>query len=101
METKTNKKRVTITAEDNIGRKESITLLLEEATAKRLEKAANNTTPEGTHESELQEELNLMLMVRMNYNAYFTESQYNRINKFMDLIYHKFYKYTLNIEIFK
>lgn len=95
METKTNTKRVTITARDKIGREESITLILDKATTKRLEKAANNKTAYGMPDSYLIVELNDMLEQKY---YYFSIGQTKRINKFFNLIYHKFYKCTLTID---
>ena len=98
--------KVTITAEDRVGRTESISLMLEESTAKRLEKAANNTTPDGMPESYLRNELNELMddtKERMSmpvyYHGYLSPSQYRRLNDFDHLIYHKFYNYTLSIEV--
>lgn len=94
------RKRVTITAEDRIGREESITLMLDELTANRLEKAANNTLPDGSSDSYLREELN-DLKDRYKYygQGSLSPSQYRRLDDFDDLIYHKFYNYTLSIEV--
>jgi hypothetical protein len=100
------KVRVTITARDHVGREESITLMLEASTAKRLEKAANNTTPEGMPESYLRQELNELeddTKQRMSMPeycpVYLSPSQYRRLNDFDNLIYHKFYNYSLSINV--
>lgn len=95
MGTKTITKRVTITAQDKIGREESITLILDKAITKRLEKAANNKTPDGMPDSYLIEELNEMLEQKY---YYFSIGQTKRINEFLNLIYHKFYIYTLTVD---
>lgn len=96
METKTNRKRLTITAEDNIGREESITLLINEATAERIKK-----TDKGTEDVEInwmREHTRYMLLNRKS-PKYFTESQYKRLNEFEKLIFHKFYNYSLTVDI--
>ena len=108
MTTKNSEKRVkvTITATDNVGREESITLMLKASTAKRLEKAANNTTPDGMPESYLRQELNELeddtkqrMSMPVYCPGYLSPSQYRRLNDFDDLIYHKFYNYTLSIDV--
>jgi hypothetical protein len=86
--------KVTITATDNVGREEQITLMLEASTAKRLEKAANNTTPDGMPDIYLRQELN-----ELEDDRYLSPSQYHRLNDFDELIYHKFYNYTLSIDV--
>lgn len=98
--------KVTITATDRVGRKESITLMLEAITAKRLEKAANNTTPDGQPDSYLRQELNELeddteqrMLMPVYCPGYLSPSQYRRLNKFDGLIYHKFYNYTLSIDV--
>lgn len=94
------KTKVTITAEDRIGREESITLMLDYLTAKRLEKAANNTFPDGKPASYLREELNDLKYIAKYYGqGGLSSSQYRRLKDFDDLIYHKFYNYELSIEI--
>lgn len=100
------KVKVTITATDRVGRKESITLMLEELTAKRLEKAANHTTPDGMPDSDLRQELSELeddtkerMSMPVYCPGYLSPSQYRRLNDFEDIIYHKFYKYSLSIKV--
>lgn len=96
--------KVTITATDKVGRKESITLMLDNATAERLFKAANKLYPDGSPCSELEKELGEL------YDADFTSGaiyyrgclspyQHRRLGKFYGLIYNKFYNYTLTIDV--
>ena len=106
MTTTANKVKTTITATDNVGREESITLMLEASTAKRLEKAANNTTPDGMPDSYLRQELNELeddtkqrMSMPVYCPGYLSPSQYRRLNDFDELIYHKFYNYTLSIDV--
>lgn len=106
MTTTANKVKTTITATDRIGRKESITLMLEASTAKRLEKAANNTTPNGMPDSYLRQELNELeddtkqrMSMPVYCPGYLSPNQYRRLNDFDNLIYHKFYNYTLSIDV--
>lgn len=93
------KVKVTITAEDELGREESITLMLDVSTAKRLEKAAILTFKNRDDEDYLREELNHLMD---NYRYYeqggLSKSQYRRLDDFFYLIYHKFYNYSLQIE---
>lgn len=97
--------KVTITARDKIGREESITLLLKESTAKRLEKAANYTLPSGMPESYLRDELNKLeddtkqIMSMGHRPRQLSPSQYRRLNDFDTLIYNKFYNYKLTINV--
>lgn len=91
--------KVTITAEDRIGREESITLMLDTLTSKRLEKAANNTFPDGRPCSLLREELNELEDMAKYGQGSLSPSQYRRLDDFDDLIYHKFYNYTLSIKV--
>lgn len=100
------KVKVTITAKDNVGRTESITLMVEEGTAQRLEKAANNTTPDGMPDSYLRTELNeleddtkLRMSMPVYCPGYLSPSQYRRLSDFDTLIYHKFYNYTLSLNV--
>lgn len=91
--------KATITAEDRIGREESISLMLDLQTAERLERAANYTLPNGYPESHLREELNeLEDRARYGYGS-LSSSQYRRLADFDDLIYHKFYNYSLSIDV--
>jgi hypothetical protein len=108
MTTSNSEKRVkvTITAKDRVGREESITLMLEASTAKRLENAANNTTPDGMPDNYLRQELNELeddtkqrMSMPVYCPGYFSRSQYRRLNDFDDFIYHKFYNYTLSIDV--
>lgn len=88
------KKIITITAEDNIGRTESITLKLPELVAERLRKAAAHIDS-----SCLEDELSRLYDdYKMGYSHILSRSQYYRLRDFYDLIYHKFYNYTLNIQ---
>lgn len=98
--------KVTITATDRVGRKESITLMLEASTAKRLEKAANNTTPNGLPDSYLRAELDELeddtkqrMSMPVYCPGYLSPSQYRRLNDFDYLIYHKFYNYALTVNV--
>lgn len=91
--------KVTITAEDRIGREASITLMLDKSTAERLEKAANNTYPDGSPASTLREELNYLEDMYKYGRGSLSPSQYRRLDDFDDLIYHKFYNYTLSINV--
>lgn len=91
--------KVTITAEDRIGREESITLMLDTLTAERLEKAANNTFPDGSPASFLREELNDLEDMAKYGQGSLSPSQYRRLDDFDDLIYHKFYNYKLSIKV--
>ena len=97
MNTKNSEKRVkaTITATDRLGRRESITLMLESVIAKMLEEAANYTYPDGTPNSYLR----LKLTELKENPGYLTPSQIRSINKFDKLIFFKFYKYELSIEV--
>lgn len=101
MKTTNKRVKVTITAEDRIGREESITLMLDPQTAERLERAANNTFPDGSPYNCLRDELN-DLEDRAKYGqGSLSPSQYRRLDDFDDLIYHKFYNYTLSISVKK
>lgn len=87
--------KVTITAEDRIGREESITLMLDKSTAERLEKVADNNTYPDLH-SELN---NLYDEFKYGYSGGLSPSQFRRLSDFFELIYHKFYNYNLSIEV--
>lgn len=97
MKTKNSEKRVkaTITATDRLGRRESITLMLEPVIAKMLEEAANYTYPDGAPNSYLR----LKLTELKESLGYLTPSQIRSINKFDTLIFFKFYKYELSIDV--
>lgn len=85
------KKLITITAEDRIGRTESITMKLQEDVVARLVKSEAR--------SELEEELaKIYDNYKMGYRKELTISQYYKLRDFYNLIYHKFYNYTLSIE---
>lgn len=91
--------KVTITATDNIGRQEHITMILLSKTAERLKKAAAKTYPDGQPCSELAWELSKVYDdCAMGEFRELSRSQYYRLRDFMDLIYHKFYNYTLTIK---
>ena len=91
--------KVKITATDNIGRTESITLMLDPKTAQRLINAANNKDCYGQPDNQLRVELN---HIEEDFSTYgspvLSRWQYNRLQDFDTLIYHKFYNYTLTIE---
>ena len=102
------KVKVTITARDRVGHTEAITLIIEESTAKNLERAANDTYPDGMPNNNLREELNRIeddTKERMSmpvYSAgYLSPSQYRRLCKFDTLIFNKLHNYTLTINIKK
>lgn len=105
METNKNGKvNVKITATDRIGRTESIKLSLNSKTAKILMDAASMVYPDGSPCTELKDELNRLMDIcrengRANQNwVYFTRTQYYKIRDFLDLVFHKFYNYTLDIK---
>lgn len=82
-------KKVTITATDEIGRKESITL--------KLEKSAANKLKDSVYE--------YLNWLREEYEYYHREKstklskkQYYKIEKFVELIRCKFYNYSLTAE---
>ena len=103
------KKKVTITAEDKIGRTESITLVLSEEMAALLIKAADEVDDLGEkNDYRLSYALNDLYETYKYWRDYpssvkarikpaISKSQYYRLRDFYDLIYHKFYKYTLSI----
>lgn len=75
-------------------------VIVDELTAKRLEKAANNTLPDGRPANYLHDELNdLYDRFKYGYGSSLSQSQYRRLDDFFDLIYHKFYNYELSIKI--
>ena len=91
--------KVTITATDNIGCQEHITMILPEKTSERLKKAAANTYPDGQPCSELAYELGKVYDdCAMGEFRELSRSQYYRLRDFYNLIYHKFYNYTLTIK---
>ena len=95
-----SKKKVTITATDSIGRTESVKLILPTKTAARLKIASTNTYPDGQPYSLLKSELsNMCDDCAMGYFKELSRSQFYRLRDFSNLIYHKFYNYTLSIDI--
>lgn len=82
-------KKVTITATDEIGRKESITLKLEKSTANKLKDSVYE------YLNWLREEFEYNYKER---STKLSKKQYYKIEKFFDLIRCKFYKYTLKAE---
>jgi hypothetical protein len=101
-----NRIKTTITATDRIGRRESITMMLDKDVADRLQKADAMTYPDGSPASELQEELNRMYDIcKEQYQnparveVYFSHSQCCCLRDFFRLIYSKFYNYTLSISV--
>ena len=102
----TNKVKTTITATDGIGRTESITLMLDKDVVDRLQKAYAGTYPDGSPASELQDELNIMYEIcdeqyktPSRVEVYFSRTQWCRLRDFFNLIYNKFYNYTLSISV--
>lgn len=85
------KKKITITAEDNIGRTESITMKLSEYAVERLKKADMQDTLE-TELARLYDDY------KMGYKTEISRTQYYALRDFYNLIYHKFYNYTFSIE---
>ena len=85
-----SKKKVTITATDRIGRTESITMILPTKTADRLNKA--------DFAGELDEIYDRYIVLRDNQTA-ISKSQFYKLRDFYNLIYHKFYNYTLSVDI--
>ena len=99
--------KITLIAEDRIGRKEYINLMVDELTKEKLVKAAANKLPDGRPESELLNVINDMAdFDGYQHQAgapgvYFSKSQLRRLEDFFNLIYHKFYNYHLTIDIKK
>ncbi len=93
------RQKVKITATDKIGRTESITLMLVPKTAQRLFNAQNCKDSYGRPTNELRWELS---QIEDDFALYglpiLSRWQYNRLQNFGTLIYHKFYNYTLTIE---
>ena len=91
--------KVKITATDNIGRTESITLILPVNAAQQLIKAANNKDCFGQPDNQLRYKLSQMEDDFIcGWGSALSKSQYKRLQDFDTLIYHKFYNYTLTIE---
>lgn len=86
--------KIKIIARDNIGRTESITLIVPAETAKLLNDAYANTTPEGMPDNQLASTLGLIY----EDPRYFTRSQWRRLNYFYSTIYHRFYNYKLSLK---
>ena len=104
MTNQARKVKVTITAEDSVGRTESISLMLKESIAKRLENAAKRE--QNYDDWSLRLELNEMeddTKQRMSMPVYnpghLSPSQLRRLYDFDSLIYHKFYNYSLSINV--
>lgn len=107
MESKT---KVTITATDLIGRTEQITMYLPTKTAERLKKASKEPDDFGeTNDYRLTCELNEIFDRYKEWQDYpsrakghikteISKSQFYRLRDFYDIVYNKFYKYTLTIE---
>lgn len=103
------KTKVTITATDRIGRTESITLILSTKTADRLKKASKEPDDLGEeNDYRLTSELNEIYdrykewqdypsRVKGQIKAEISKSQFYKLRDFYDLVYHKFYNYTLTI----
>ena len=92
--------KVTIIATDNIGRKESISLRINEWTVEKLEHAFNNTLPDGRSENTLRTTLNYMKEVsRYHESPFFSRFQLRKLNEFDRLIFHKFDKYELSLQL--
>lgn len=90
--------KVTIIATDNIGREESISLILDEKspTVGRLKRASDNNDIRG--ELNYMEEKTYYSRYSVFCYPYFSKSQLRRLNEFDDLIYNKFYNYTLSLQ---
>ena len=86
--------KIKIIATDNIGRTESITLIVPAKTAKLLNDAYANTTPDGMPDNQL---LGTLGMASED-PRYFTLHQQRRLNDFYHLIYHRFYNYKLSLK---
>ena len=95
---------ITLIATDNIGRQESLRLRLPDDVIKKLQKAQDAKYPDGSPCSSLLEEVTIMID---DYNYGYRGSpsrfhlsrfQYNRLRDFFNLIYHKFYNYTLTMK---
>lgn len=94
--------KVKITATDNIGRSESITLMLDEKTAESLRKADALTDSVGQPCSELAFELAMLYdAYKMpgdpKYDGCLSRSQFYRLRDFYATVHNKFYKYKLTI----
>lgn len=87
-------KRITIIAEDHIGRTEECRLLLSPALIKRFEQACRN--------NELHDYIAYILddyfYNHLGGNTVLSQSQYYRLRNFTNNIYHMFYNYNLKIE---
>ena len=104
-----DKTKVTITATDRIGRTESITLILSTKTAERLKKASKEPAALGEkNDHRLTCELNEIYdrykewqdyspRVKERFKTEISKSQFYRLRDFYDLVFHKFYNYTLTI----
>lgn len=85
-------KKIKIIATDDIGRTESITLIVPAKTAKLLNDAYANTSPDGVHDSQLASTLGMICFD----SRYFTVSQQHRLLDFYNTIYHRFYNFSLS-----
>lgn len=103
------KTKVTITATDRIGRTEQITMFLPTKTAERLKKASKEPDDLGEkNDYRLTCELNEIYerykewqyyppRAKVHIKTEISKSQFYRLRDFYDLIYHRFYNYTLTI----
>ncbi len=88
--------KVTITATDRVGREESITLMLEMSTAKRL---INTRTSLREELNELEYDAEQRALAPVYHPGHLSKSQYRRLRDFDRLIFHKFYNYTLSATV--
>lgn len=86
--------KIKIIATDNIGRTESITLIVPKKTVKLLNDAYANVTPDGMSDNQLASTLGMA----SEDPRYFTMSQQRRLNDFYGTIYHRFYNYKLSLK---
>ena len=90
---------ITLIATDKIGRQEKLRLRLPDDVTKRLQKAQDAKYPDGSPCPSLLEEVNIMIEdYNYGYRGGLSRFQYNRLCHFFNLIYHKFYNYTLTME---
>lgn len=86
--------KIKIIARDNIGRTESITLIVPAETAELLNEAYANTTPDGMPDNLLKG----ALAIASDDPRCFSPHQQRRLNDFYRTIYNRFYNYTLSIQ---
>ena len=80
--------KITITAKDRIGRYESINIIVDDEFANKL-----------ITDDEPMDIINYQLdCYRCHVYSKFSASQVRRLKEFFDLLYHKFYHYSLFIE---